>query len=79
MSDRTDDPTSAPNTPQDITLHFEKGFPTKLSAGKTDIMDRLDLFIALNEIGKKHGIGRIDIVEVGAFGLPTRFCPEDAY
>jgi hypothetical protein len=59
----------APDTPQDIQIVFEKGIPVKLvSEGKT-ITDSLELFIALNAIGKKHGIGRIDIVEV--FELPS--------
>jgi argininosuccinate synthase len=55
---------TAPDKPQDITIHFEKGAPVKvISAGK-EIIGSLELFMALNEVGKSHSIGRIDIVEV---------------
>lgn len=60
----TDDPMTAPATPQDIQIHFEKGIPVKLTTEGKEITDSLELFIALNAIGKLHGIGRIDIVEV---------------
>ena len=55
---------TAPATPQDIQIHFEKGIPVKLTTEGKEITDSLELFIALNAIGKLHGIGRIDIVEV---------------
>ena len=57
----TDDPINAPNTPEDITLHFEKGIPVKLDLLKEgkSITGSLEIFTKLNEIGKIHGIGRI--------------------
>lgn len=61
----TNDPTTAPAKPEDITIQFEKGIPVKLSTKSKEWTDSLELFIALNELGKVHGIGRIDIVEVG--------------
>lgn len=48
----------------DIAVLFEQGLPVKLRVGDKEYTDSLELFIALNEIGKKAGIGRIDIVEV---------------
>ena len=60
----TNDPLTAPSTPQEVTIHFEKGIPIKVSSNGKEWTDSLELFIALNEIGKLHGIGRIDIVEV---------------
>ena len=60
----TDDPMTAPDTPQDITIQFERGIPIKLLSENREITDSLELFVALNAIGKTHGIGRIDIVEV---------------
>ncbi|KAF2674659.1 argininosuccinate synthase [Microthyrium microscopicum] len=74
MWTRTDDPITAPNTPQDIAIQFEKGIPVKLTADGKDITDSLDLFIALNAIGKKHGVGRIDIVENRFIGIKSRGC-----
>jgi argininosuccinate synthase len=60
----TDDPVKAPSTPQEITLHFEKGIPVKLVADGKETTGSLEIFVALNALGKLHGIGRIDIVEV---------------
>ncbi len=55
---------TAPSTPQDVTIRFGKGIPVKVGSNGKEFSDSLELFIALNEIGKLHGIGRIDIVEV---------------
>ena len=60
----TDDPRTAPDEPTDITIIFKKGLPVKLHAGNKEYTDSLELFLALNEIGRKTGVGRIDIVEV---------------
>lgn len=64
MWTRTVDPEKAPNKSQDIQVVFEKGIPVKLSVGGKDYTDSVELFAKANEIGKEHGIGRIDIVEV---------------
>ena len=64
MWTRTDDPRTAPNEPLDIVLLFKQGLPVKLTVKNKTHTDSLDLFETLNEIGKEHGIGRIDIVEV---------------
>ena len=64
MWTRTIDPRAAPDEPVDIAILFEQGLPVKLRAGDKEYTDSLGLFVALNEIGKKAGIGRIDIVEV---------------
>ncbi|KAL1898641.1 argininosuccinate synthetase [Ceratocystis pirilliformis] len=74
MWTRTDDPLTAPNTPEDIQIFFEKGLPVKLVVGDKSITDSLDLFLELNAIGKKHGIGRIDIVENRYVGIKSRGC-----
>ena len=57
MWTRTDDPLTAPNTPQEVTIRFEKGLPVKVSSEGKAWTDSLDLFNALSSIGKKHGIG----------------------
>lgn len=64
MYTRTLDPRNASDQPVDITLTFRSGLPVKLQVGDKKFTDSLDLFVALNEIGKQAGIGRIDIVEV---------------
>ena len=64
MWTRTVDPRAAPDEPVDIAVLFEQGLPIKLCVGDKKYTDSLELFVALNEIGMKAGIGRIDIVEV---------------
>ncbi|KAL9614422.1 MAG: hypothetical protein Q9167_001093 [Letrouitia subvulpina] len=75
MWTRTDDPMTAPSTPQFVTIQFEKGIPVKVSSEGKEYTESLELFIALNAIGKTHGIGRIDIVENRSLGgLKSRGC-----
>ena len=64
MWTRTVDPRAAPDKLEDIAITFAEGVPTKLKASGKEYTDSLELFIALNEIGKKADVGRIDIVEV---------------
>ncbi|PMD22886.1 argininosuccinate synthetase [Hyaloscypha hepaticicola] len=73
----TVDPLKAPDTPEDFTLVFEKGLPKKLitSKGKT-ITDSVELFLEANAIARRHGVGRIDIVENRFIGLKSRGCYE---
>ncbi|KZZ92316.1 Argininosuccinate synthase [Ascosphaera apis ARSEF 7405] len=70
----TDDPRKAPNQEEDFSIFFEKGLPVKVVIGDKTYTDSLELFIALNEIGRKHGIGRVDIVENRFIGLKSRGC-----
>ena len=63
----TNDPIIAPSIPQEVTIHFEKGIPVKVISNSKEWNDGLELFIALNKLGKLHGVGRIDIVEVRHF------------
>ena len=57
MWTRTDDPLTAPNQPQEVIVHFEKGVPVKVRSEGQEWTDSLDLFNFLNALGKKHGIG----------------------
>lgn len=70
----TDSPLNAPNEPTDITVHFEKGIPTKVVTPEKTYTDSVELFTALNKLGCIHGIGRIDIVENRFIGLKSRGC-----
>ncbi|KAI9773115.1 MAG: hypothetical protein M1840_008236 [Geoglossum simile] len=74
MWTRTNDPTTAPSDPQDITIRFEKGIPVKVSSNGEEWTGSLELFTALNRLGKLHGIGRIDIVENRYIGIKSRGC-----
>lgn len=62
-------PKQAPDTPEYVTLHFEKGVPTSVN-GKE--MSCLDIIETLNEIGGKNGVGILDIVENRLVGMKSR-------
>ncbi len=77
----TNDPITAPDEPEYFTLEFTKGIPTKLTTfGSTPptvtgtVTDPVALLVACNAIGRRHGIGRIDIVENRYIGLKSRGC-----
>ena len=69
----TNSPEKAPNTPEYITLTFEKG---DLVAINGERMSPATLLRTLNNYGSKHGIGRIDIVENRYVGMKARGCYE---
>ncbi|MDS9473029.1 argininosuccinate synthase [Sporosarcina pasteurii] len=50
----------APIDPEFIEIEFEQGIPVKVNGQKMEIAD---MFLYLNNIAGKHGIGRIDSVE----------------
>ncbi|MBQ3774110.1 MAG: argininosuccinate synthase, partial [Pseudobutyrivibrio sp.] len=56
----TTPPEKAPETPEYITLTFEKGVPTSVNGKKMKVSD---IIKELNVIGGRNGIGIIDIVE----------------
>lgn len=73
----TVDPLKAPNNPEDFTLVFEKGLPKKLITAKGEtITDAVKLFLEANAIARRHGVGRVDIVENRFIGLKSRGCYE---
>jgi argininosuccinate synthase len=69
----TRSPEDAPEKPADVTIGFEKGRPVSVN-GKTGT--GVQLLEALNKIGGKHGIGRIDLVENRFVGMKSRGCYE---
>jgi argininosuccinate synthase len=71
-------PEDAPTTPQRLSIHFERGLPVKVEVvGDTKLYtDPVDIFLKLNALGRKHGIGRIDIVENRFIGVKSRGCYE---
>ena len=62
-------PQSAPDTPEEICLGFEKGVPVSLNGQK---MGGVALIERLNELGGKHGIGILDMVENRLCGMKSR-------
>ena len=69
---RTTAPEKAPDQAEMITLSFKRGIPVKLVAGGKTYTDPLELFTALNQVGAKHGVGRLDMVENRYVGIKSR-------
>lgn len=72
----TNSPEAAPETPERISLEFKAGLPTKLTTAQGTKTDPVDIFLALNALGRTHGIGRVDIVENRFIGVKSRGCYE---
>jgi argininosuccinate synthase len=66
---RTDNPEHAPDAPEYITIDFEKGDGVALNG---QAMSPATLLAALNDLGRKHGIGRLDLVENRFVGMKSR-------
>ncbi|RIJ14745.1 argininosuccinate synthase [Henriciella mobilis] len=66
---RTVSPEEAPDTPEYITIQFEKGDPVAIN---NEAMSPATLLTKLNEYGGKHGIGRLDLLENRFVGMKSR-------
>jgi argininosuccinate synthase len=66
---RTDDPESAPDTPEYIAIDFERGDGVALNG---EGCSPATLLAKLNDLGKRHGIGRLDLVENRFVGMKSR-------
>ncbi len=66
---RTANPEDAPDAPEYITIGFERGDGVALN---DEAMSPATLLAALNDIGRKHGIGRLDLVENRFVGMKSR-------
>ncbi|MFM5893692.1 MAG: argininosuccinate synthase [Novosphingobium sp.] len=66
---RTDDPENAPDVPEYITIDFERGDGVALNGVS---MSPATLLTELNTLGRKHGIGRLDLVENRFVGMKSR-------
>ncbi len=62
-------PEKAPDEPEYVTMTFEKGIPTSVNGEQMKVSD---IIMKLNELGGKHGIGIIDIVENRVVGMKSR-------
>lgn len=58
-----------PDKPDYVKIGFEQGVPIKLN-GKN--VDSVELLETLNQLGGKHGIGQVDMVENRLVGIKSR-------
>ena len=67
-------PEKAPDEPARIAIEFKDGIPIRVRNRDdgTEHADPLALFSYLNEMGAKHGIGRLDMVENRFVGIKSR-------
>lgn len=59
----------APDTPEEVTIGFEKGIPVSLNGEKLPL---LEIIRRLNHIGGKHGFGIVDHIEDRVVGIKSR-------
>ena len=62
-------PEKAPDEGEYVTMTFEKGIPVSVNGEKLKVSD---IIRKLNELGGKHGIGIVDIVENRVVGMKSR-------
>jgi argininosuccinate synthase len=66
-------PENAPNKAEIIEIGYEKGDPVSLNGKR---LSPATMLKTLNDLGSKHGIGRVDIVENRFVGMKSRGCYE---
>ncbi len=62
-------PEDAPDTPEEVTIEFERGDAVAINGER---MSPLDVMLTLNKLGGRHGIGRVDLVENRFVGMKSR-------
>ncbi|WP_309666411.1 argininosuccinate synthase [Tabrizicola sp.] len=66
---RTVDPEVAPDTPEMVEIGFERGDAVSING---EAMSPATILTRLNELGGKHGVGRLDLVENRFVGMKSR-------
>ncbi|MDG1377135.1 MAG: argininosuccinate synthase [Yoonia sp.] len=66
---RTVAPEDAPNTPEMVEIGFERGDAVSING---ELMSPATILTKLNELGGKHGVGRLDLVENRFVGMKSR-------
>ncbi|MEO0903939.1 MAG: argininosuccinate synthase, partial [Pseudomonadota bacterium] len=66
---RTVSPEAAPDTPEMVEIEFERGDAVAINGER---MSPASILTKLNELGGKHGIGRLDLVENRFIGMKSR-------
>ena len=69
MFELSQSPKNAPDQEQILTIDFKEGLPVRLDGQE---FAPVDLLTELNEIGGRHGIGRVDLVESRFVGMKSR-------
>jgi len=69
----TSSPENAPDTPESVEIEFYHGDPVSINGKQHSPASMLE---ALNNIGAKNAIGRLDIVENRYVGMKSRGCYE---
>ena len=62
-------PQNAPDEAEEVTMTFASGIPTSLNGKEMKVSE---IITKLNELGGKHGIGIVDIVENRVVGMKSR-------
>ncbi|HJN67363.1 MAG TPA: argininosuccinate synthase [Pirellulales bacterium] len=62
-------PLAAPDEPEPLSIEFEAGMPVAVNGERCS---PLEVVQQLNQIGGRHGVGRIDIVENRFVGMKSR-------
>ncbi len=65
----TVDPEQAPDTPERVTIGFERGVPVTVDG---EALSPAALVERLNQVGGRHGVGRVDLVENRLVGIKSR-------
>ena len=65
----TTSPENAPDKSEEVTIGFVNGTPVSVNGAE---LDAVELLTALNNIGGRHGVGRIDLVEDRLVGMKSR-------
>jgi argininosuccinate synthase len=66
---RTENPENAPDEPEYVTIDFQRGDAVAVDGKK---LSPAVLLTKLNELGRKHAIGRLDLVENRFVGMKSR-------
>ena len=66
---RTVDPEQAPDTAEQVTIDFERGDAVAVNG---EALSPARLLETLNELGRVHGVGRLDLVENRFVGMKSR-------
>jgi argininosuccinate synthase len=61
-------PEAAPDEPEYVVVGFEQGVPVSVNGKR---LEPVELLLTLNDIGAKHGIGRVDLVENRLVGMKS--------
>jgi argininosuccinate synthase len=69
MFQMTSSPQKAPDVPEYVEITFDRGDPVAVDG---QAMKPAELLSALNRLGGKHGIGRVDLVENRYVGMKSR-------